>query len=81
MAERKAQNIPDHEHMYLVEVENPPSPVPRDGEGHEEENTYDRDIVTEEDIAWTKAFYARSRSARTRMKRISPSGKINGSQS
>lgn len=58
LAERKAKNIPDHEHVYLARVDNPPKPTPRDEDGNREDQAYDCEVITDEDIEWTKAFYA-----------------------
>lgn len=60
LADRKAKSIPDHEHTYLVRLKDHPQHILVDEDGNKEEHTYDCEIITEDDIQWTKAFYGLS---------------------
>jgi hypothetical protein len=58
IAKRKAENIPDHEHVNLVMVDPEPERPPLPYDEKEEVESYDPDILTKEDTAWSQTFYA-----------------------
>src|SRR5690242_2526095 len=64
LAKRKAGTVPDHEWLGLdLDANLSESDEEKEDRSEDEEYTYDRDILTEGDIEWSKTFYVLAVSA------------------